>query len=136
MDSLLRDLANTIAPLLVQLLEALLLALASAALLKGRTWLDGKLTEQQRAFLQQLAETSVHLAEKEGAGKLGTEKAALAQQYVDRELSAARIDTVRFGDIEAVIIGAVQKAWSDQIGETYHRPADPATTVAQQPTSP
>lgn len=136
MDSILHELDNTIAPLLVQLLAGLVLALASAALLKGRAWIDGKLTEQQRSFLQHLAETAVHLAEKEGAGKLGTEKAALAQQYVDRELSAARIDTVRFGDIEAVIIGAVQKAWSDQIGETYHRPAEPTPTVAQQPASP
>jgi hypothetical protein len=120
MDTIIHDLLDTIAPLLVQILGAIVLALASAALLKARVWLDVQLSTQQRAVLGQLATTAVHLAEQEGLGKMGTEKAAIAQKYVDGELEAAGISTVKFGDLEAAVKGAVEAAWRGELGPTWH----------------
>ena len=116
------ELVNIIAPLLVQLLGAIVLAVASAALLKARAWMDAKLSVEQRTFLAQLATTAVHLAETQDAGKSGAIKAMDAQDYVNGELAAAGVTSVKAADIESTVVGAVQTAWSDQIGETYHRP--------------
>lgn len=117
------ELVNIIAPLLVQLLGAIVLAVASAALLKARTYLDAKLSVEQRTFLAQLATTAVHLAETQGAGKSGALKAMDAQDYVVGELTANGTKTVKVNDIESTVVGAVQRAWSDEIGETYHKTA-------------
>lgn len=123
---------NQIAPLLVQLLGAIVLALASAALLKGRAWMDARLSVEQRTFLAQLAATAVHLAEVEGAGQVGAQKAAAARRYVDGELMAHGITTVQSGDIEATIIGAVEGAYKAEIGPTYLPPA-PVVVMSTEP---
>jgi hypothetical protein len=121
---------NQIAPLLVQLLGAIALALASAALLKGRAWMDAKLSVEQRTFLAQLATTAVHLAEMEGIGKVGATKATEARNYVNGELAAAGVTTVKSADIEATVKGAVEAAFQAEIGPKLEGvPIPPAVVI-------
>lgn len=140
MDSIMQQLANTVAPLVVQILAAVVLAIVSALLLRGKQFVESRLSAQQREFIYDLAETAVHFAEKQGQGldKAGEEKARIAQNYVDRELRAAGITVISGSDVQAAIIGAVQRAWSQSIGPTYRpdttpTPETPADNTVSQP---
>jgi hypothetical protein len=124
------ELVNQAAPLLVQLMGILLLAAASGALLKLRQLLQASLTERQRQLLSDLASMAVHYAEIEGLGKAGAEKAAMARALVDSELRSRGIVSISAADLEAAVIGAVQRAWSYEIG-----PGGRASDPPEQPTA-
>ncbi len=127
MNTILHELANQVAPLLVQLAGAILLALLSLLVLKARRWLDQHLTPGQEQFLNRLAAAAVQFAEAEGAGQAGTAKAQLARDWMTKELTAAGISSVGFDDIQGAVTAAVQRAWSREIGPTYNHPDSPAT---------
>lgn len=135
MDAILHDLLNTIAPLVLQILAAVVLAAISALLLKGKELVQGELSAQQQGFVAALASTAVHLAEQQGLGKTGVEKAELAQQFVGRELAAAGISTLSGSDVGAAIIGAVQRAWAHEIGPTEPPPTEVLRDVIAQATA-
>ncbi len=125
MDAIIHELVNQIAPLLVQLAGFVVLATVSALVLEGKKALSADLTANQRKVLGDLASVAVHFAEKEGAGKVGSEKAAIAAAWVNRELIASGVTSVGFADIQSAVVGAVQKAWSEEIGPS-EKPSDAA----------
>ncbi len=139
MNDILSEMVDQLAPLVLQILGIVLLAVLSTVFAKSKQIAEAQLSATQRSLLANLAVTAVHLAEKEGLEKTGAEKAAMAAQYVNGELAAAGIKTVRFADIDATVIGAVQKAWADELGPSYHEaPAAPpaAETATPAPTAP
>ncbi len=115
MDPILRELSNQVAPLLVQLLGALVLAVVSALCLAGVKLLNTHTTEKQRQLLYELAAMAVNFAEREGAGKAGDEKAKMAQDCLDRLLGAWGITTIKGVDVYDSLEAAIETAWRNEI---------------------
>ena len=116
MDIIIATLVNQVAPLLVQLLGALVLAIASALLLKAAPVIADFRTQQGLAIVAALSKVGVHTAEVEGLGKTGAEKAVAARQYVNGELAKAGVTTVKAADVEGTVKGAVEAAFQNEIG--------------------
>lgn len=136
MNYILTEMVNQLAPLVVQIVGIVLLAVLSAILLKAREILQTQLSAQQRSFLAELASTAVHMAETEGLDKTGAQKAAMAQKYVGDELAQLGVKTASSADVEATIVGAVQRAWQREIGPTFRMSEKSADEVAPaQPSS-
>ena len=126
MNDILTEMVNQLAPLVMQIIGILILAIVRAILMKARGIAEMQLNADQRSFLAELASTAVHLAETEGLGKAGSQKAAMAQSYVAYELAHLGVTSVSSADVASTIVGAVQRAWAREIGP---RPPTPSAAV-------
>ncbi len=118
MNDILSEMVNQLAPLVLQIIGIVVLAVLSMILMKAKGIAEAQLNADQRALLGELAAVAVHMAEKEGADKAGADKAAMAQRYVGEELAKLGIDSINSADVAGTIIGAVQRAWKREIGPT------------------
>lgn len=125
MNDILTEMVNQLAPLVMQIIGIIILAIVSAILMKARGIAEMQLNADQRSFLAELASTAVHLAETEGLGKAGSQKAAMAQSYVAYELAHLGVTSVSSADVASTIVGAVQRAWAREIS----RPPTPSAAV-------
>lgn len=125
MTETLQILANQVAPILVQLAVAALVARLVLLTPKLHAFLDEHITPAQQTMLATLSESAVHFAEAQGAGQAGAAKLKVACDFADSRLRAAGITSVTAGDI----IAAVQKAWADS-AYTYKHAEKPAAPTA------
>ncbi len=121
MDALFTGFLNRIAPLLDQLLLAVVLFLASALLLKSKAWLDEHLTPPEEALLLKAAAAAVHFAEANGVGLPGKAKFDMACKLVSSALTTTGVTSITFDTIEHDVAAAVQEAFANS--PYYHAPA-------------